>query len=87
MGFTPKGKPAAERPVQWCKDKLGLEPSQRRGPLKNKFVINKKTPLSDFANPQHVVITIEGNEDGWKDGFYYSSSLRIENVKKLLEPN
>jgi len=78
--------PVAERTVQWCKDVLGLESIHRKGESLN-VMINKKTLLSDFANPQWVIITIEGNEAGWKDGFYYVPSLRIENVRKSLESN
>jgi hypothetical protein len=85
-GVEIKGRPT-ERAVLWCKDILGLAPTDWRAPIKHKFVVNDKTPQSDFANPRHVIITIEENEGGWKDGFYYSPMIRIENVKRSLDSN
>ena len=85
-GVQISGTPT-ERTVQWCKDMLGLMPNDWRVPMEHKFMINEKSPKTGFANPCHVIITIEENEGGWKGGFYYSPSIRIENVNKLLTSN
>jgi hypothetical protein len=84
-GVEIRGTPT-ERTAQWCKDMLGITSADWRAELSHKFTLNDKTPQSDFGNPRHVVITIE-NERGWKDGFYYSPSLRIQAVRKVLESN
>lgn len=85
-GVQGKGEPIAVRPIEWCRDN-GHKDTDWRAPINSNFVINDKTPQSDFANPRHVVITLEEPESGWKVGFYYAPTIRIDQVKKVLQSN
>ena len=93
--FLPDGISTAERrlvdekSVEWCKENLGLAPTDWRGPLDKPFVINKekRTGISEVAEASHVVIGIKEDVAGWKTGIYYAPTIRINEVKKLLKRN
>lgn len=85
-GMTGRGEPATQKSLDWCNEKLGLQPSHWRADLKTEFTIEKNTELSPFSDERWVVIEVEATEisDTWKSGFYFSPSIKVGQVKKLL---
>ena len=89
-GISPTERsPIADRSASWCRKNLNLRKSDWRSPINSPLVINDRTDISVVANPRHVVIMVQEEETGknWKSGYYYSPSITIDKVRKLLRLN
>jgi hypothetical protein len=86
-GLTGRVDPAAEKPLSWCIEKLGLQTRDWWGDLETKFTIDKWLELAGYSRPRWVVIQLDETEasGNWKSGYYFSPLMKIEQVKKLIE--
>jgi hypothetical protein len=85
-GLTGRVDPAAEKPLIWCIEKLGLETRDWWANLDTQFTVDRWLELSGYSRVRWVLIQLDETEasDNWKSGYYFSPLIKVEDVKKLL---
>jgi hypothetical protein len=85
-GLTGRADPAAEKPLSWCIEKLGLQTRDWWGDLETKFTIDKWLELSPYSRLRWVLVQLDESEasDTWLTGYYFSPLIKVEDVKRLL---
>ena len=84
------GDAAAEKPVQWCIDELGLNPGQWIAPLSSPRRIGKSDHLDEVKEFKHVIVELDDKDISalkqghWKSGFYLLANISPSNVRAKL---
>jgi hypothetical protein len=85
-GLTGRADPEAEKSLNWCIEKLGLQARDWWADPGTKFSIDKWLELSPYSRVRWVLIQLDETEasGNWKTGYYFSPLIKVADVKKLL---